>query len=101
MGLDVATLVTSGPGRCRGKAVAARWRATGGAGHIRHNERADWRFSPIERSGGWSDALVAVHPWQDAVAVASGISGEVSLAVAAGDPIGACILHAPVFAEVG
>jgi len=33
-----------GSGRCCGKAVAIRWRATGGAGHIRHDERADWPF---------------------------------------------------------
>ena len=44
--------------------------------------------------------MVAEYPWSDAVAAASGTLGEVSLAVAADDSSGACILHAPVFAEV-
>ena len=35
----------------RGKAVATRWRATGGAGHSNHDERADWHL-PDGRSGG-------------------------------------------------
>ena len=110
------------PGRCRGKAVATRWRATGGAGHIRHDERADWltvilsagamllRALSVEHSlrlrsiranrevGRLGLVSVAHSPWLDAVAAGSGILGEVSLAAAADDSSGACIVHAPVFA---
>jgi hypothetical protein len=73
-------------GRRRGKAVAARWRVTGGAGHFlesdstrsrgaagngclrvcvasaqeSHDERADWPLLwPIGRRGGWGVAPVA------------------------------------------
>ena len=63
----------------------------------------DWPFflwPTREGQGGWGVAPVARNPWQDAVAAASGISGEVSFAVAADDLCGACMLHAPVFWEV-
>lgn len=127
-------------GRCRGKAVAARWRVPGGAEHFLDVDRglhemrsetaavvyslhrfkkattkgltghysipiltriatvaglmADWKVGRLGRCPGRQNL------WLDAVAVARGISGEVSLAVAAGDLNGACILHAPVFLEV-
>jgi hypothetical protein len=53
------------------------------------------------REVGWLRRCFSCRfPWLDAVAAASGISEEVSFAVAADDSSGACILHAPVFLEV-
>jgi hypothetical protein len=49
-----------GPGRSCGKAVATRWRATGGAGHKCHNERADW---PIGQSRGRAVGVLPQSPF--------------------------------------
>jgi len=89
------------PGRHCGKAVAIRWRATGGAGHKCHNERADWPFVADREVGRLGRCSGRHILWLEAVAAASGISGEVSLAVAADDLSGACaLLHTPIFLEV-
>lgn len=110
------------PGRCRGKAVAARWRVTGGAGHetttkgltghfllpiltrIGNLRHGPWKVNlGGSGSNGRSEGCAAgefpsrVNPWLDAVAAASGISGEVSFAAAADGECGACKLHAAGF----
>ena len=51
----------------------------------------------VGRLGGYPSRQ---NPWQDAVAVAGGISGEVSFAAVADESSGARIMHAPVFLEV-
>jgi|GEM_PF-5895725 len=49
-----------GPGRHSGKAVANRWRATGGAGHKCYDERADW---PLGRSRGRAARALPQSPF--------------------------------------
>ena len=99
---------TCEPGRCRGKAVAARWRAyrwcwaqtttKGLTGHfllpiltrIGNLRHGPWKVNlGGSGSNGRSEGRAAggcpsrQNPWQDAVAATSGISGEVSFAAAA------------------
>jgi hypothetical protein len=85
-------------GRCRGKAVAVRWRATGGAGH-NATTKGLTGLSAGRKVGRLGRCPGRQNPWLDAVAAVGGISGEVSLAVAADDEVGTCILHVPVFLE--
>ena len=114
-------------GGVRGKAVAARWRATGGAGHKCHNERADWRKKISDADANWQ--TTTFEPWNVDL-VGSGMIGRLEGQAAgelpqspksvvgcgsgrqwasrescpwrrrADDLCGACILHAKVFGMV-
>jgi hypothetical protein len=78
-------------GGVRGKAVAARWRATGGAGHKCHNERADWPKKISDADANWQ--TTTFEPWRVDL-VGSGLIGRLE-GQAAGvfSPVASCALQ--------
>lgn len=79
------------PGRCPRQGSRGPLACYGWCRAQSHNERADWPFVADREVGRLGCCSSRRDPWLDAVAAACGISGEVSLAVAADDSSGTCV----------